>query len=235
MTHTSEFIVEQIDNEETLKFFEEIQRANDKQTKTLIQPEDYGGHLPKKFTSMATNATTFRWKFGDKPGNPTIETTVNPYIHRFINPGTYEISHQSCYACPSTGTLTCSTGWCTKTITVIEEHGIGSLVALGIGGLFLAISRGDNCCTLRRECEESRRMCNTTRPEDIKDKEKCKSTKELCTTKLESCRVKCINTGNDWESSSYKCHEKNKPVREICQIIENKKRRKQEKNNIRQT
>src|SRR3972149_7651182 len=131
MTHLSElseFIVEPIDKSDiTLKFFDDIQKSNSKQVQHLSNEENYNGHIPKKFTSMATNATIFRWKFGDMHNNPIIETTVNPYIHKFERAGTYLVSHQSCYPCTITGTLICSDGWCTKTIIVEEEIGAGAI------------------------------------------------------------------------------------------------------------
>ena len=229
MIYTSEFIVEPIDNEDILKFFDNIQRTNSKQTNILDHEEDHEGHLPKKFTSMATNATTFRWKFGDKPGNPIIETTVNPYIHKFKHSGTYQISHQSCYVCPQTGTLTCSTGWCTQTITVIEEGGMGTLATLGLGGLFLAIAKMENCCELRDRYTETIRVCNTISPKDTKNKERCKSVEELYRIRLKECKEKCIRTRHEWKPSSYECHKKNMLDGEICQTIEHKKRKKPEK------
>lgn len=100
----SEFIVESVDTPE-----EFIDNLNNKKIRNL------NGGIAKRFTGLASNATLFRWNFGD--GN-SIETAVNPYIHTFSNSGTYSVSHQSCYTCPSTETLLCSSGWCTKSIGV---------------------------------------------------------------------------------------------------------------------
>lgn len=108
MEDISEFIVESVDiPEETLEFSNGMHRPNDKKIRNL------NGSIAKRFTSMATNATIFRWNFGD---NTSIETTENPYIHTYSRSGTYSVSHQSCYTCPSTGTLLCSNGWCTKSV-----------------------------------------------------------------------------------------------------------------------
>ena len=108
MTDTPEFIVESVDPSDE-DFFEDIKGLDNKKIRKLESG------LVKRFTGMATNATIFRWDFGD--GN-SIETTENPYIHTFPRSGTYSVSHQSCYPCPSTGTLTCSSGWCTKQIGI---------------------------------------------------------------------------------------------------------------------
>ena len=111
----SEFIVESIDiSDDTWKFSDIIRELSDKE----IQLINSGLGIPKMFTSLATNATIFRWRLGDTIENPTIETTSNPYIHIYQTSGTYSVSHQSCYPCPSTGTLLCSNGWCTKSLAI---------------------------------------------------------------------------------------------------------------------
>lgn len=226
MTDAPEFIVESVDtSDETWKFFNNIQDL--KETRTL------NDGIPKKFTSMATNATIFRWKFGDQQGNPTIQTTVNPYIHTFQHNGTYNVSHQSCYPCLSTNSLICSNGWCTKSIEVQKEHeeerGSDSLVACaGLAGLFIIISE-DNCCDLRKRCAEKRAICATIKPQYIENTEVCKSIDKLCTIKLKDCEKKCIKTGHTWKPLPYKCIEKHEPYKEICQVIEKQKRYRKNK------
>lgn len=191
MTDTPEFIVESIDRlDETWKFFNNIQGL--KEIQTL-------GDFPKKFTSLATNSTIFRWRFGDQPGNPIIETTVNPYIYTYHNSGIYNVSHQSCYPCLPTNTLVCSNGWCTKSIEVKKvAANNGPLVALaGFAGL-LFIGKED-CCKLRERCEEKRSICTGIKSEDIENKKACQTIEKICTTRLKDCRNKCTKTGNKWE------------------------------------
>lgn len=217
MADITEFIVESIDiSDETLKFFKNIQDLNSKEIQTL------NGNIVKKFTSLATNATIFRWKFGD---NPIIETTVNPYIYTFHHSGTYSVRHQSCYPCVATGTLICSNGWCTKSIEVraVEEHGKDSIVVLaGFAGL-LFIAKEDNCCKLRDRCTEQRTICTNIKPEDIENIKRCKSIEKICITRLEKCKNKCTKSGHKWEPLPYKCLGKQKPHKEICQTIEKQK------------
>jgi hypothetical protein len=211
-----EFIVESIDkSDNTWKFFNNIQDL--KEIQTL-------GQFPQKFTSLATNATIFRWRFGDQPGDPIIETTVNPYIHIYNNAGTYSVSHQSCYPCVSTGTLTCSNGWCTKSIKVKQvEHGNDSLVALaGLAGLFVII-KGEDCCGIRKICEEKRAICKTIKPEDIENTKECKAVDKICITRLKDCQEKCIKAGHTWQPLPYRCVEKHGLHKELCQTIEQKK------------
>lgn len=217
MTDIPEFIVESIDiSDESWKFFNNIQGLKEIQ---------HLGTFPKKFTSLATNATIFRWKFGEEPGNPIIETTVNPYIHVFHNAGTFDISHQSCYPCLVTNSLICSNGWCTKEIKVTgEEHKDDSLIALaGLTGFFILIA-GENCCDIRKRCAEQRKICSTVKPEDVKNTKLCKDIEKKCITKLEDCRIKCIKTGHIWQPLPYKCVEKREPHKEICQTIEHQER-----------
>lgn len=225
MTDIPEFIVESTNiSDETWKFFNSIQAF--KKIKTLA-----GIH--KKFTSLATNATKFRWKFGDEPGNPTIETTVNPYIHTYQHTGTYNVSHQSCYPCLITNSLICSNGWCTKSIEVEKEiekeHESDSLIALaGFAGV-LFIAKEDNCCKLRERCVEERATCASIKPTD-KNKKACRNIENKCTTRLINCKDKCIKSGHKWEPSASKCIEKTEQQKGLCQTTElekiNKKRRK---------
>jgi len=225
MIDIPEFIVESVDtSDETLKFFNSIQN--------LKEIQILNGGIAKKFTSLATNSTIFRWRFGDQPGNPIIETTVNPYMHTFQHKGTYSVSHQSCYPCLSTGTLVCSNGWCTKSIEVkkVEERDKDSLVALaGFAGLFIIVAE-DNCCDLRKRCAEKRAICATIKPEDIENTKECNIIEKTCTTRLKDCKKKCIDTGHMWKPLPYKCVEKREPYKEICQIIERQKDIEKKKN-----
>lgn len=220
MTDIPEFIVESLDvSDNSWKFFNELQGINSKYVHTL------NGGIPKKFTSLATTSTIFRWKFGDQPGNPTIETTVNPYIYTYAHSGTYIISHQSCYPCAATGTLVCSNGWCTKSIEVkqAKERGDDSLVALaGLAGLFI-IAKEDNCCKLRDRCSEKREICKDIKPEDIENIKECKIIEKTCTTRLKDCKKKCVETGHTWKPLPYKCLEKREPYKEACQTLERQK------------
>lgn len=212
---SSEFIVESInESDNTWKFF----GNQNKYQNTHVLNDS----IPKKFTSLATNATIFRWKFGDEPGDPIVETTLNPYIHTYSHSGTYSVSHQSCYPCLSTGTLICSNGWCTKSIEVekLEAPEPTSLVALaGLTGLFIII-KGEDCCDIRKKCAEQRAACSKVSPNDIKSVKECQIIEKSCAQKLKDCEIKCIKTGNIWEGSSYRCRNKKKPYKEMCQTIE---------------
>ncbi len=119
------------------------------------QSQNLNGGVVKKFTSLATTSTIFRWRFGDTNQNPIIETTENPYYHTFREAGTYIISHQSCYPCG--GQLVCSSGWCTKSITITPPG--KDLTGLAIGGLFgFLLFSGINCedYKTKKECELSK-------------------------------------------------------------------------------
>lgn len=117
------------------------------------QVQNLNGGVIKKFTSMATNATIFRWTFGDTHQNPIIETTENPYYHTFRDAGTYIINHQSCYPCG--GQLACSNGWCTQSITIAP---LGKdLSALAVASIFgFLVFKGIDCepRNTKETCEE---------------------------------------------------------------------------------
>lgn len=217
MSYISEFIVEPVDESDNIwKFFNNTKKLDD-------ENQNPHARFAKKFTSMATNATIFRWKFGDQSGNPTIETTLNPYIHRFHGPGTYDVSHQSCYPCIQTGTLVCSNGWCTKTIAIIPPSGDDGLVALaGLAGLFI-IAKSHDCCDIRKRCMERLATCESMKPEGIENKKVCVSIRELCEERLKDCKKKCIKTHNQWDDSHERCHEKDMSHNVICQTIEQQK------------
>jgi hypothetical protein len=129
------------------------------------------GGFTKKFTSLATTSTIFRWMFGDTHQNPIIETTENPYYHTFREAGTYTINHQSCYPCGEQ--LVCSNGWCTKSITITPPG--KDLTALAIGSMFgFLIFKGIEC-------------------EDRKTKKECNKVKDYCqwVEKEKKCTRKC--------------------------------------------
>jgi hypothetical protein len=227
MSYTADFIVESVDeSDETWKFFNTIYKLDD-------EYQDPHAAFAKKFTSMATTATIFRWKFGDQYDNPTIETTLNPYIHTFYGPGTYSVSHQSCAPCLSMNPpLICSPGWCTKEVAVEEvvEHESDSLIATaGLFGLFI-IAKSHDCCDIRRRCAEKLAICDTIQPEDIKNKKNCQSIRELCEDRLKDCKKKCVKTQHQWDKPHERCHEKGKSDNIICQDIENKKKHREDKN-----
>lgn len=116
------------------------------------------GGVIKKFTSLATTATKFRWKFGDTQQNPIIETTENPHYHTFREAGTYIINHQSCYYCG--GQEICSNGWCTQSITITPPG--KDLTALAIGSIFgFLVFKGTDCepRNTKETCEELRDYC----------------------------------------------------------------------------
>ncbi len=160
----SEFIVEPIlPGDNSWKFIEDIQHIGTKEIVSL----DSG--IKKKFTSLATNATIFRWKFGD--GNE-IETSINPYIHTYAYPGNYDVSHQSCYPCIDTGTLTCSNGWCIKSINVQKEDVFTGLVIAG--AMFFIFIKSDKCnnnktrdrCQQDKNCTWQEGRCFTRQKEN---------------------------------------------------------------------
>jgi len=220
MTDITEFIVESVDeSDEVWELFNTTYKLDD-------EDQDPHARFAKKFTSMATTATIFRWKFGDQNNNPTIETTLNPYIHRFHGPGSYSVSHQSCAPCLYMDPpLICSNGWCTKDVVVEEakEQGDSSLVALaGLAGLFI-IAREDNCCKLRDMCSEKREICKSIKPGDTENTKECKTIEKSCTTRLKDCKKKCSEAGHMWKPLPYTCLEKNEPHKEICQTIERQK------------
>lgn len=112
-----------------------------------VETQSLSGGIKKKFTSLATNATIFRWKFGDETYPATyLETTENPIYHTYKHKGTYTVSHQSCYPCIATGTLACSVGWCVKTIEALPPK--PPMAPLLLFGGFLGLM------VLRKRCDE---------------------------------------------------------------------------------
>ncbi len=228
MSELSEFIVESIDtSDEVWKFFNNVQRLNGD------EDQDPHARFAKKFTSLATNATIFRWRFGDQHGNPIVETTINPYIHRFHGPGIYTVSHQSCYPCIPTGTLICSNGWCTQTVTITAGEPGTLMFGAGLFGL-LFIAKSDDCCDIRKRCMEKLAACDRLKPEErnyTENKNTCKSIRELCNDRLKDCKKKCITTDHQWDGTHNRCHEKYKSHKVVCQSIEHRKKYKNEENN----
>ncbi len=119
-----------------------------------LNTQNLNGGFRKKFTSLATISTIFRWRFGDTHNNPIIETSENPYYHSFREAGTYTVEHQSCYYCG--GQLVCSNGWCVKSVTITPPG--RDLATLAIGGLFgFLIIKGKECeFRTKKECRESK-------------------------------------------------------------------------------
>lgn len=128
--------------------------------------QSLNGGIRKKFTSLATNATLFRWRFGDTHQDPIVETTENPYYHTYRERGTYSVSHQSCIG------YSCCSGWCIKSIDIEkyeEERNKGLLALMGFGFIFLMIKK--ECkdydtkekCVKRERCEwlEKDKKCAT--------------------------------------------------------------------------
>ncbi len=237
MSDTPGFIAEPINiSRDAWKFFKDIQKSNSKElsyVRALNDDDDdnndndnYKKGLTRKFTSMATNATIFRWKFGDKPHDPIIETTINPYIYKFKKSGTYTVSHQSCYPCTSTGTLICSNGWCTQSITIIVEDHLSSgalMLSTGFFGLLLA-AQPNNCCNIRNKCVEKLEQCRDAQHKNVENKNICRSIEKLCNNRLKDCKKKCITTRHQWNDYHKRCHEKDKLDDIVCQIIERRKK-----------
>lgn len=122
--------------------------------------QSLNGGIKKKFTSLTINATIFRWKFGDEKYPITyLETTENPVYHTYKEKGIYNVSHQSCYPCVTTGTLICSTEWCGKTIEVVPLKP-PLYPWLFIGGFFglLLISK-EKCETIETKDECIKERC----------------------------------------------------------------------------
>lgn len=70
------------------------------------------------YTDTSTNTpTSYDWDFGD--GTTLIGTTQNPVLHKYVNQGTFTVTHKAYNACgPSTNS-------CTKTIVVGTGGGGG--------------------------------------------------------------------------------------------------------------
>lgn len=103
-----------------------------------IETQSLNGGITKKFTSLATNATMFRWKFGD---GKELETTENPTYHTYTKTGTYAINHQTCIG-PA-----CCSGWCIQTIQVgrIDETNKRFLTMMGLTGFLFIIGKEKEC------------------------------------------------------------------------------------------
>ncbi len=155
-------------------------------------PQTLNGGIQKKFTSLATTSTIFRWRFGDTQQNPIIETTENPYYHTFKEAGTYIINHQSCYPCG--GQLVCSNGWCTQSIYIPPPG--KDLTALAIGSIFgFLIFKGIECedRSTKTECEELKDYCQWI-PKEKKCVKKCKEGYKYEKEMKRPFKLKCVPT-----------------------------------------
>lgn len=135
-----------------------------------ISIKSLNGGINKKFTSLATNATLFRWQFGDTYQNPIIETTENPYYHTFREKGTYPVSHQTCIG------PTCCSGWCTKSIDVQpikDETGQKFIAMMGLSGFLFFIGKEKEC-----KDHKTRKDCIKYGCEWDKEENKCNEKKE---------------------------------------------------------
>lgn len=131
-----------------------------------------GSKFTKKFTSLASTATIFRWDFGD---GEDLETSDNPIYHSYDHAGKYDVGHQSCI-----GPLCCS-GWCVKTIKVLPPSAAApALLFGGLGFMFLAAKRDCEAYDNKKDCEEARLYlengkprCRVPKPEEkLKEKRK---------------------------------------------------------------
>lgn len=91
----------------------------------------------KKFMSLASTATSFKWDFGD--GTLILETTENPIYHTYANRGTYTIGHQTCAY-----TGCCSSGWCYQSIDVQPLGRDKFWAFMGLAG-FVFLASEDKC------------------------------------------------------------------------------------------
>lgn len=134
----------------------------------LIENDDIikslNGKITKKFTSLETRGTLFRWKFGD---GFELETTENPIYHEYKKKGLYIVSHQSCI-----GPLCCS-GWCIKSIDITPKPPWASL-AIG-GFLFFLL--------IKKECEKE---------DNVEDCLKHKCNKEVYCCEWKTKEKKCV-------------------------------------------
>lgn len=100
-----------------------------------VSVKSLNGGIQKKFTSLASTATSFKWDFGD---THTLDTTENPIYHTYTAKGTYTVGHQTCaYA-------GCCSGWCYKSISVQPPGHDHFLEMMGLAG-FLFIVAGEKC------------------------------------------------------------------------------------------
>lgn len=120
-----------------------------------VNIKSLNGGFQKKFMSLATTATSFKWDFGD---SNTLETTENPIYHTYINKGAYTVGHQTC------AYVGCCSGWCYKSIDVQPPGKDKFWAMMGLAGfMFLAseekckkgqipvIVRGERRCVNKEE------------------------------------------------------------------------------------
>ncbi len=100
-----------------------------------INIKSLNGGITKKFMSLASTATSFKWNFGD---THTLETTENPIYHTYVNRGTYTVSHQTC---AYTG---CCSGLCTQSIDVQPPGRDKFWAFMGLAG-FVFLASEEKC------------------------------------------------------------------------------------------
>lgn len=91
--------------------------------------------IKKKFTSLATTATSFKWNFGD---SYALETTENPIYHTYISKGTYTVGHQTC------AYVGCCSEWCYKSIDIQLPGKDKFWAMMGLAG-FVFLASEDKC------------------------------------------------------------------------------------------
>lgn len=96
-----------------------------------INIKSLNGGITKKFMSLASTATSFKWDFGD---THTLETTENPIYHTYVNRGMYTVSHQTC---AYTG---CCSGLCTQSIDVQPPGRDKFWTFMGLAGFVFLVS-----------------------------------------------------------------------------------------------
>lgn len=97
-----------------------------------VNIKSLNGGIQKKFTSMATTATSFKWDFGD---SHTLETAENPIYHTYTTKGIYTIGHQTC------AYIGCCSGWCYKSVSVQPPGRDHFLEMMGIAGFVFVIAK----------------------------------------------------------------------------------------------
>lgn len=121
-----------------------------------VNIKSLNGGIKKKFMSLASIATSFKWDFGD---SHTLETTENPIYHTYANKGIYTIGHQTC---AYTG---CCSGWCYQSIDVQPPGRDKFWAFMGLAGFVFLASE--------EKCKKGQI------PVIVKEKRRCVSKEEL--------------------------------------------------------
>lgn len=121
-----------------------------------INIKSLNGGITKKFMSLASTATSFKWDFGD---THTLETTENPIYHTYVNKGTYTIGHQTCTY------IGCCSGWCYQSVDVQPPRRDKFWAFMGLAGFVFLASE--------EKCKKGQI------PVIVKGKRKCVSKEEL--------------------------------------------------------